>query len=144
MENYKKLVERLREEPKDSRKAVLSIYDLCVDAAYAIESLLDRLKYAEGERDVVTKCMIEVEEQNAAIRRQIDDLTSAQAVIVKEFDKKLEELDQVKAEADAAVADLEAAGICDFCGHWLHSDTKVICGKKGKCEFVWRGPQKEA
>lgn len=47
-------------------------------------------------------------------------------------------------ERDAAVADLEAAGICDFCGNWVHRDGKVLCGKKGKCEFVWRGPQKEA
>ena len=62
MEDYKKLVNRLREEPKDSRKAVLSIYDLCIDAATAIENLLDKLKYAEGERDVVTKRMIELEQ----------------------------------------------------------------------------------
>lgn len=116
MEDYKKLVERLQEEPKDSRKAVLSIYDLCVDAAYAIESLLDKLKYAEGERDVVTKRMIELEQEVGRLRK----------------------------ERDAAVADLEAAGLCNFCGHWVHRDGKVVCGKKGKCEFVWRGPQKEA
>ena len=30
--------------------------------------------------------------ENAALRRQIENLTSAQAVMVKEFDKKLEEL----------------------------------------------------
>ena len=63
MEDYKKLVNRLRDEPKDSRKAVLSIYDLCIDAAYAIEILLDKLKYAEGERDAVTRHMIELEQE---------------------------------------------------------------------------------
>lgn len=36
--------------------------------------------------------------KNAALRRQIDNLTSSNAVIVKEFDKKLEELAEVKAE----------------------------------------------
>ena len=35
--------------------------------------------------------------ENAALRRQIDNLTDAQAVMVKEFTEKLEELDQVKA-----------------------------------------------
>lgn len=41
--------------------------------------------------------------ENAALRRQIDNLTSAQAVMVKEFEEKLEELAQVKAERDAAL-----------------------------------------
>lgn len=72
MEDYKKLVNRLREEPKDSRKAALSIYDLCVDAACAIESLLDKLKYAEGERDVVTKRMIELEQEVGRLRKEKD------------------------------------------------------------------------
>ena len=71
MEDYKKLVNRLREEPKDSRKAVLSIYDLCVDAACAIESLLDKLKYAEGERDVVTKRMIELEQEVCRLKPRL-------------------------------------------------------------------------
>ena len=69
---YEELIRRLREEPKDSRKAVLSIYDLCVDAAYAIESLLDKLKYAEGERDVVTRHMIELEQEVGRLREERD------------------------------------------------------------------------
>lgn len=36
--------------------------------------------------------------ENAALRRHIDNLTDAQAVMVKEFTAKLEELAQVKAE----------------------------------------------
>ena len=71
MEDYKKLVNRLREEPKDSRKAVLSIYDLCVDAACAIESLLDKLKYAEAERDVVTRHMIEQEQEVCQLKSRL-------------------------------------------------------------------------
>ena len=71
MEDYKKLVNRLREEPKDSRNAVLSIYDLCIDAAYAIEILLDKLKYAEGERDVVTKRMIELEQEVCQLKSRL-------------------------------------------------------------------------
>ena len=72
MEDYKKLVNRLRDEPKDSRKAVLSIYDLCIDAAYAIEILLDKLKYAEAERDAVTRHMIELEQEAGRLREERD------------------------------------------------------------------------
>ena len=71
MEDYKKLVNRLREEPKDSRKAVLSIYDICVDAACAIESLLDKLKYAEAERDAVTRHMIELEQEVCRLKSRL-------------------------------------------------------------------------
>ena len=71
MEDYKKLVNLLREEPKDSRKAVLSIYDLCVDAACAIESLLDKLKYAEAERDAVTRHMIELEQEVCRLKSRL-------------------------------------------------------------------------
>ena len=88
--------------------------------------------------------MENLQTENAAIRRQIDNLTSANAVMVKEFDKKLEELAQVKAELVAAVADLESVGICDFCVHWISAGTQSICCKKGKCECKWRGQKKEA
>lgn len=73
MEDYKKLVNRLRDEPKDSRKAVLSIYDLCIDAAYAIEILLDKLKYADGERDAVTRHMIELEQEVCRLKSRLAD-----------------------------------------------------------------------
>lgn len=42
------LVERLRELPRDTRKATMEIYDLCVEASYKIEELVDRCaRYAE-------------------------------------------------------------------------------------------------
>lgn len=42
------LVERLRELPRDTRKATVEIYDLCVEASYEIEELVDRCaRYAE-------------------------------------------------------------------------------------------------
>ena len=71
MDDYKKLVNRLREEPKDSRKVVLSIYDLCIDAAYAIEILLDKLKHAEAERDAVTRHMIELEQEVCRLKSRL-------------------------------------------------------------------------
>ena len=63
---YEELIRRLREEPLDSNKAALPIMDLCIDAATAIENLLDKLKYAEAERDAVTRHMIELEQEKAA------------------------------------------------------------------------------
>ena len=87
--------------------------------------------------------MENLQTENAALRRATDALTGAQAVMVKEFTAKLEDLAQVKAERDAAVADLESVGICDFCVHWISAGTQSICCKKGKCEWRWRGQKKE-
>ena len=79
MADYEQLIKKLRTEALDSRKAVLSIYDLCIDAADKIENLIS---------------------ENAALRRQIDNLTSANAVMVKEFTAKLEELEHARGERD--------------------------------------------
>lgn len=48
MSKTTELVERLRELPRDTHKATLEIYDLCVEASYKIEELTDRCaRYAE-------------------------------------------------------------------------------------------------
>ena len=48
MSKTTELVERLRELPRDTRKATVEIYDLCVEASYKIEELTDRCaRYAE-------------------------------------------------------------------------------------------------
>lgn len=48
MSKTTELVERLRELPRDTRKATMEIYDLCVEASYKIEELVDRCaRYAE-------------------------------------------------------------------------------------------------
>ena len=59
---YEELIRRLREEPLDSNKAALPIMDLCIDAATAIKNLSHRLDMAQGERDAVTRHMIELEQ----------------------------------------------------------------------------------
>ena len=100
--------------------------------------------------------MENLQTENAAIRRQIENLTSAQAVMVKELDKKLEELAQVKAERDAAVSDIEkiAKGgktwMCPYCKHgrdtgYGFADCEIQLGgcKVPFTMFEWRGPQKE-
>lgn len=50
-----------------------------------------------------------------------------------------EELARVKKERDAAVEQLSELECCEFCKH-----TECIPrGGVGKCEWEWRGPQKE-
>lgn len=48
---YEELIEKLRTESLDSRKATLSIMDLCMDAAAAIENLSASLAAARAGRD---------------------------------------------------------------------------------------------
>ena len=50
MNDYKELIERLRTDSLDSRKASISIMDLCMDAAAAIETLVTQLTASEAAR----------------------------------------------------------------------------------------------
>ena len=68
---HEELIRRLREEPLDSNKAALPIMDLCIDAATAIENLSHRLDMAQGERDAVTKRMIELEQDVCRLKSSI-------------------------------------------------------------------------
>lgn len=70
---YEELIRRLREEPLDSNKAALPIMDLCIDAATAIENLSHRLDMAQGERDAVTRHMIELESNDGQVRKALHD-----------------------------------------------------------------------
>ena len=98
--------------------------------------------------------MENLQAENAALRRTIDNLTSAQAVVLKEFEAKLEELAEVKAERDAAVEDIrkiltsEYGGICEFCANYENPNAGCLgeSGFGGWCckNAAWLGPQKEA
>ena len=68
---YEELIRRLREEPLNSNKAALPIMDLCIDAAAAIENLSHTLDMARGERDVVTKRMIELEQEVCRLKSRL-------------------------------------------------------------------------
>ena len=122
-------------------EAALSNYDtlssLVDQKDEEIKEHVDTLAYRE-------ESLAELGKRLAAAEKMRAELTDAQAVIVKEFEAKLEELAQVKAELDAAVADLESVGICDFCVNWISAGAQSICCKKGKCEWKWRGQKKEA
>lgn len=68
---YEELIRRLREEPLDSNKAALTIMDLCIDAAAAIENLSHTLDMAQGERDAVTRHMIELEQEVCRLKSRL-------------------------------------------------------------------------
>ena len=59
---------------------------------------------------------------NVSLRQRIDGITDAQAVVVKEFDRKLEELVRVRAERDAAVLALSMHRDCADCARYSSFD----------------------
>ena len=73
MEDYKKLADRTLNDLRRSEKYCLNDYSrMAGNAANLIESLLDKLKYAEGERDAVTRHMIELEQEVGRLREERD------------------------------------------------------------------------
>lgn len=68
-----------------------------------------------------------------------NDQRHAEALMA-EIESLRNQLETVAAERDAAVKDLESAGLCNFCRHW----SSEKCLKRGKCNWQWSGPQKEA
>lgn len=72
---------------------------LCLGCGYEHNCGIRGCAVMRAAADAMENLMTE----NAALRRTIDNLTSAQAVVLKEFEAKLEELAEVKAERDAAV-----------------------------------------
>lgn len=92
--------------------------------------------------------------ENAALRRVVDNILNEQAMMIKEFTAKLEELAEVKAERDAAVEDIrkiltsEYGGICEFCANYENPNAGCLgeSGFGGWCckNAAWLGQQKEA
>ena len=91
--------------------------------------------------------MENMQTENAALRRTIDNLTSAQAVVLKEFEAKLEELAEVKAERDALAernrSAYEIAWGCDIPSPTVPEYVELHEGMTRVMEAL-KGPQKEA
>ena len=91
--------------------------------------------------------MENLQTENAALRRTIDNLTSAQAVVLKEFEAKLEELAEVKAERDALAerntSAYEIAWGCDIPSPTVPEYVELHEGMTRVMEAL-KGPQKEA
>ena len=123
---------------------------LCLGCGYEHHCIVHGCAVMRAAADAMENLMTE----NAALRRTIDNLTSAQAVVLKEFEAKLEELAEVKAERDAAVEDIrkiltsEYGGICEFCANYENPNAGCLgeSGFGGWCckNAAWLGPQKEA
>lgn len=105
---------------------------ILLDAVVCIEELKRVLQESEAARAELGRRLAAAQKMNA-------ELTDAQAVMVKEFTEKLDELEQVKAERDAAVHDLH--GECFACEH-VDTDCPSMNCRNGE-KFKWRGPQKE-
>ena len=129
MEDYKKLADRTLNDLRRSEKYCLNDYSrMAGNAANLIESLLDKLKYAEGERDAVTRHMIELEQEVGRLRK----------------------------EKDAAIKALDEALIMDNrecfdgenfpCGYRPWCDLCDDNEERGcaKAYMAWRGQKKEA
>ena len=70
MNDYKELTERLRADSLDSRKASISIMDLCMDAAAAIETLVTQLTASEAARsDLALRLALAQQERDAVTKR---------------------------------------------------------------------------
>lgn len=102
----------------DSRRASISIMDLCVDAATVIETLADALKKAEVEL----------------------------AAAVEDIEKLVADVERIWTECDIDEADEELKWLCTrYCGHRCKAG--LLCYEEGEhhaCKnFRWRGRQEE-
>ena len=127
--DIEKLIERLRTESLYADKASLEIMDLCMDAATALSTL-----QAENE-----KLRNEVERQ----RRSADDRKHLYENAERAYMKVVAELEQVKADRDAAVKDLNEFlamdELCPIQCEWCKWKDTFCDGKTPE----WRGPHKE-
>ena len=69
--NYNELIERLRTESLDSTKAALSIMDLCMDAASAIEELTAELDAAIAGQETLQKELARVKKERDALKNEL-------------------------------------------------------------------------
>ena len=77
--------------------------------------------------DRATDRIMELQTENTALLRQIENLTSAQVAMVKEFDKKLEELHESKSELTAMRNEL-----CYLCGKYREAHNGACDGCRWK------------
>ena len=110
---YEELITKLRTDSLDSRKASISIMDLCMEAAAAIEAMNNIIEQARGERDAA-----------------VNDL----AAVIGEIESIRQRYGIDNADADEALSTL-CGGYCAACGK--------MCYKEGlafRCDnFRWRG-----
>ena len=114
-----------------------------------IEKLIERLKCPEiyscpidGEYPSCTACQRRIAQEAAdalaRLKADAEGMRSNWYESVETIVQLRAELEQVKRERDAAVADLKSVEYCTHCAHLSHECSATSC--KG---WEWRGPQKE-
>ena len=120
--------------------------DMCRYRCEHFDKVCEKLAGYEEQGEQEEKLLAESEAARAELGRRLaaaqkmnTELTDAQAVMVREFEAKLEELAEVKAERDAAVHDLH--GECSVCEDVDTDRPAMNCRNGEKCK--WRGQKKE-
>ena len=124
--DIEKLIEQLRTESLYADKASLEIMDLCMEAATALSTL-----QAENEK----------------LRSEAEGMRSNWYKSVEEIQKLRADLEQAKAERDAAISDLETimvygGGNLDTCQYCKNGQCYARGGTK-LCLPQWRGQKEE-
>lgn len=134
---YEELISRLYDAVSGYDQGTGSDWEMrcaCKDAAAALEYMNEVLSAARGERDVVTKRMIELEQTTAKLTKERD----AAVVDITTVFGKIESVRQAHG-IDNPVADEVLA---DLCGDYCAACGKM-CYKEGvafQCEnFRWKG-----
>ena len=110
MAKYEKLVQQLR------AGVICDVCDISAECDHSSCQVIDRA--ADAIENLLT--------ETAALRRQIDNLTSAQAAMVDQFNTKLEELHETKSERDEYYTRLK--GLCFCCAR--REDPNFECHAK--------------
>lgn len=135
--NYEEIVKWLRSKKVETGSL------LCLGCGYEHHCSVHGCAVMRAAADA----MENLQTENAALRRTIDNLTSAQAVVLKEFEAKLEELAEVKAERDALAernrSAYEIAWGCDIPSPTVPEYVELHEGMTRVMEAL-KGPQKEA
>ena len=108
----------------------------CTD--YPANVMKDCAEQARGERDVVTKRMIELEQTTGKLTRERDAAVADLTNIIGEIESVRQRYGIDNADADEALSDL--------CGGYCAASGKM-CYKEGlafRCDnFRWRGAEEE-
>lgn len=136
---YDKLIESLRAvDFIDCTDYPANVMKDCADAAAAIEAMNNIIEQARGERDVVTKRMIELEQAVGKLTKERDAAVNDLANVIGEIESVRQRYGIDNADADEALSNL--------CGGYCAAGGKM-CYKEGlafRCDnFRWRGAEEE-
>lgn len=131
---YDKLIESLRAvDFIDCTDYPANVMKDCADAAAALEAMNNIIEQARGERDVVTKRMIELEQATGKLTRERDAAVADLSAVFGEIEGIRQRCGIDNINADEALSYL--------CGKYCAASGK-LCYKEGRafrCDnFRWR------